>query len=160
MLSHTSMCCGWLRGGEQSETKPCTSVSVPATVGNISNGFYQSEKSINLLQPGLDLDFPRVIRSRKLSAAELIEQHFQSVHHVMSGTCVLPHLPPGVWLLQLAAISYLTSARTLYNNVNTMAVWRRGNIRVYSGGLSRIAGGWSDKKHFWRQIWMHKSNLD
>lgn len=67
------MCCGqfWVT---LSETKPCTSVGVPATVGHISNGFYQSEKSIDLfLQPGLELSRVEIISGeKKLSAAELL----------------------------------------------------------------------------------------
>lgn len=98
MTHWVSMCCGQFRV-TQSETKLCTSVSAP---GNICNSFNWSEKSISFLQEGLAHGFlqsgAEIIFGKEKSCLQLnfSSSIFPSVHHVMSRTHVLPHLPPGV----------------------------------------------------------------
>ena len=85
-----------------------------------------------------------VFGEKKLSAAELAEQHFQSVHHVMSRTCVLPRLPPGV-----------CSQPERYT---TVSVGRGGRRRVYSGERSEKGQEHFLMAHMDVKVWIKCTN--
>lgn len=64
---------------------------------------------------------------KKLSAAELIEQHFPSVQHVMCRTHVLPHLPPRAWAaLTSTAGSYQLSKNQPGRYITMWTLWLSG----------------------------------
>lgn len=135
-----------------------------------SCGFYRSETSFHFLQSALVSGFYKNYHEWESSWKRKVVcswVSYQSImwwaEHTLTHThkyCLIYRLESAAAAAAAALTSpvgsyqlYLQSASTLYNSMNTVAVWRR-RIRVCSGSLRR--GRWIyDKETSVRQIWMH-----
>lgn len=128
MLSHTESWCAAANSGWHNQKPSCVQVFLhQVTSATVSTGLKSPLVSTSRAGSWISTITSRnhLWKREKLSAAKLLEQHFP-----ISPSCDEPHTCitsfttwslQQHWLLQPPAISYLQSARTLYNNENTGA---------------------------------------